>query len=130
MTIAQAEKAKAIIQAKGRTVTFIKLDRGDDDTDKPWRGKNDPRATPAASLDVPIVAVPPSGVTSLGLSVASTELVKRSEQILIAAPGNSAEDLLSYDEVLDGSKTWKINGGETLQHDDGPAVLYYVGVRR
>lgn len=130
MTVAQAQKAQTLVAAKGRTVTFVKLDRTQDDPAKPWRGTSDPRTTPAATADVPAVIVPPRGVTFLGLSQTSTELLKRAEQIIIAAPGpNSTDELETFDEVIDGSKTWKIISTEVLRHDDGPRILYYVGVR-
>lgn len=132
MTVAQANKANTAITAKGRMVTFIKLSRVADDTSKPWRGTTTPRATPDASVAVPVVAVPPSGITRIGFSMEQVELLKRAEQILIAAPGGSSTDNLEeFDEIIDSdSSTWKIVTVQYLRHDDGPRILYYVGVRR
>ncbi len=132
MTIAHATKAYNIILAKGRMVDFVKLDRTVDDSAKPWRGTADADATPEAQVSYPVVAVPPTGVVSLGLSMASAELLKRSEQILIAATGpTSTDDLEEFDEVWDDDgTTWKIVDAQVLRHDDGPRILYYVGVRR
>lgn len=132
MTIAQANKANTLVAAKGRTVTFIKLSRATDDAAKPWRGAADPRTTPEASASVPVVVVPPTGVTALGFGMEPNELVKRAEQIMIAAPGGSSSDKLEeFDEVIDTDlTTWKIGPVQALRYDDGPTILYYVGVRR
>lgn len=133
MTVAQADKARTIVAAKGRLVSFVQLSRADDDTDKPWRGSTNPRAVPAATVaDVPVVVVPPSGVTALGFSMEPAELLKRAEQIMIAAPGSAVtEDLEAFDEVVDtDGSIWKIGPTQALRYDDGPTILYYFGVRR
>lgn len=132
MTVAQSNKANGLIAAKGRMVTFVKLSRVEDDALKPWRGTTDPRTVPEATAVVPVVAVPPSGVTQLGFSMEQVDLLKRAEQILIAAPGGLSTDKLEeFDEVLDSDgSTWKIMTAQYLRHDDGPRILYYVGVRR
>lgn len=133
MTTAQADKANTLVATKGRLVQFVKLSRADDDSEKPWRGTTDPRTTPEATVDdVPVVVVPPTGVTALGFSMQPTELIKRAEQIMIAAPGSSVtQNLEEFDEVVDtDGTTWKIGPTQALRYDDGPTILYYVGVRR
>lgn len=131
MTVAQSQKALTKIRSKGREVRFIKLDRTVDDSSKPWRGTSDPRATPLADVPVSIVAVPPTGVGNLGFSTDAVELLKRSQQILIAATGpDSTDNLEEFDEVIDGSTTWTITTVQHLRHDNGPRILYYVGVRQ
>jgi hypothetical protein len=114
----------------GRSVTVIKLDDSVDDAAKPWRGASDARSTPAASSTQTAVFVPPTG-SGLGSLVQQEELIKRSEQIMLIAPGAaSSDDLSDFDEVIDtdGSR-WKITFTEVLAPSD-VTLLYAIGVRR
>lgn len=131
MTVAQANLALRLVAARGRTVSFQKLDRAVDDSAKPWRGKADARATPEASVDVPTVFVPPSSAAKLGLSVSQEELVKRSSQIAIAAPGGSStDDLSEFEVVLDTDGTeYKILFVEVLKPAD-TRIVYFVGLKQ
>jgi len=130
MTVAQAATAKRLVDAKGRSVTFIQLDAGTDDANQPWRGKADARATPANSVTLIAAFVPPSGV-ALGAEMALAEdLVKRSEQIMLVAPGTDQRDFSAYDEVIDTDGTrWKIIFSDLLKPAE-IAILWSIGVRR
>lgn len=131
MTVAQANKALNLIAAKGRPVTFIKLDTDATDSAKPWRGNVDPRATPEASVQTSAVFVPPASASSLGLSRRLDQEVKRVEQIAIVSTGGTEQtDLSAMDEMVDtDTSRWKISFVETLK----PAstnILYFVGLSR
>lgn len=131
MTIAQANKALRLIAAKGRAVTFIKLNETVSDAAKPWRGNVDPRDTPEASLSTSAVFVPPSSASALGLSRRLDEEVKRLEQIAIVSTGGADQtNLAEMDEIIDTDLSrWKIMFVEVLQ----PAsvkILYFVGLER
>lgn len=131
MTAAQADSAALKVAAKGRSVTFIKLETTPADSDKPWRGAADPRTTPADSLSTSAVFVPLSSASNLGLSTKSEELVKRTRQVAIVALGSeSTEDLEDYQELIDsdGSR-WRITFIETLKPAD-VRIMHFVGVGR
>lgn len=122
--VALAQTALELIKANGRQVTFRQLVDTPADSNKPWRGAADPTAggtTEAAWC----VAVPPSSANQLGMSTTDNDLVKRSEQILIVAPG--LNDLADFEEVIDGTVTYRITGVETLRPAD-VTLLYFVGV--
>lgn len=129
--VALANTAQRLVQnTPGRNVTFIELDSTAVDVNKPWRGTATPRVTPKASSAQVAVFVPASG-SGLGFRSSQDELVKRSEQIMLVAPGAAnTDDLQQFDEVIDqdGSR-WKIVFADVLSPADVP-VLYAVGVRR
>lgn len=124
-----ATEAQTLVAGTGRSVTFVQLDRDPADPSKPWRGASDPRATPESTVAGSAVFVEPSSATALGMSTEIVDsLVKRSEAIMIVALGPTVTaDLQDYDEVIDGSKTWRIEGVEKLQPAD-VVLLYFVGV--
>lgn len=120
--------AQRLITANGRSVTFVEFNSTPGDVAKPWNGPTNPRTTPDSTLTVDAVFVPPSSAASLGLKAETSDLMKRSEQVMIVSPGASA-DLSIYQEIIDGSDRWKIVGTETLKPGDD-VLLNYVGVRR
>ncbi len=121
--------AQTLIAANGRAVTFVKQDRTPADAAVPWRGAAAPTATPGATeLAGSAVFVPPSSVASLGMSTKASDLVKRSEAIMMVGLGPTATaDLSDYDEVVDGASRWRIVGVEKLA-PGSTTLLYYVGV--
>lgn len=124
--VALAQVALDLVKANGRQVTFRQLTDTPADANKPWRGATDP--TTGATAAVWAVAVPPSSATSLGMSTSDNDLVKRSTQILIVAPGPTLpDDLADFEEVIDGTVTYRITGTETLRPGD-TTLLYFVGI--
>ena len=125
-----AQRARALIEANGVLVTFQKLGSTPADPSKPWDGPASPRATVDASVSVPIVAVPPSSASSLGMRTVDQELLKRTQQIWVVAPGAElAFQLSTGDEAIREGQRWRIVFTETLR----PAtvtLLYFVGVAR
>ena len=133
MTARQADLAQRLISTKGRTVTFIKLNKTTTDPNKPWRGNADPRNPPEASSSQVAVFVPISSAAMLSQRTLQDELVKRSEQMCLVGPGSqSTDDLTEFDEILDSDGTrWKINFADVLQPGDKQfRILYSLGVRR
>ncbi len=127
-----ADTALRLVQDSGRDMTFRRLNRTPADVAKPWRGATAPRAT--AGLDTSVTAkavvVPPGQSSTLGFLAEDSELVKRSEQILLVALGStSTVDLSTYDEVLDGATLWKIDLVQILK-PGGTVLLFAVGVKR
>lgn len=119
-------KAVAIVTKFGRPVTLVKLDTAVDDPAMPWRGKTNPRATPAASTSVNAVVVHPTRVDELGISVRSRELFLKMDAIYIVA---SSVDFRDYNEIWDGSEFWRIDLKMELK--PGPTILlWYFGVKR
>ncbi len=122
--------AQRLIQANGRQVTLIKLGRTPDDPAMPWRGTTTARSVPDTTVTRYAVFVPPSGAAELGLSTTNVDEIKRSEQICIVEPGDTAVELEKYDEIEDADgKRWKITFSEVLKPAD-LRLLYFFGVRR
>jgi len=117
-----AATALRLVEKNGRTVQFVKLDTTPlADSTKPWRGTSNPRTTPDATLDLKAVVV---GPTSLGFKTTVSDFLKKSEQIMIVA---TTQDLSQYNEIVDNSRRWKIDGFEKLA-PAGTTILYFVGV--
>ena len=132
MTVAQANLAQRLVSANGRNVVFVKLSQQTDDPTKPWRGVTDARTTPLAQATVPMVTVPPSSASQLGLSTVYENLLARTDQIGIAAPGGASnDDLAEFNEIVDqdGSR-WKIEFVETLNPAGAVRIVYFIGLRR
>ncbi len=119
--------AQRLIKANGRSVTIIRHDETLADAAKPWDGPTSARTTPDETSALDAVFVPPASAVRLGLSTEQNDLIIRSEQIMIIAPG--AVDLTRFQEVLDGDVYWKITMVETLK--PGPTLLLaFMGVKR
>jgi hypothetical protein len=129
--VSLAATAKRLITANGREVTFVRFNRTAADAAKPWKGAADPRTDPDASETLDAVFVEPSSAVRLGISTVNSELVKRSTQILIAAPGSDfAEDLSTFEEVIDSDGVkWRITTSEKLKPAE-VTLLYFIGVAR
>ncbi len=124
-----ANTAKSLVEEFGREMTFVQLDRDVAVAAQPHRGATDPRATPEKEVAGFAVVVPPSSASALGTSVVIQELLKGAGAIMIAALGPGAtDDLLDFDEVVDGTKRWRItDGGQKLEPGD-TTLLYFLPV--
>lgn len=120
--------AQRLITENGRLATFVAFDNVSANITKPWEGPDDPRTTPVASDVYSVVNVEPSGTVALGSSQKVTDLAKRSEKILIVSAGVQV-DMSIYDEVIDESVTYKIEGIEILR-PGSITVLSFVGLKR
>ena len=126
--VALVETAKRLISENGRAITLLQFDSAPASASQPWKGANDPRDNPDETLSLDAVFVEPSGAVRLGLSSKDSDLIKRSKQIMIVAPGIS-EDVTVFHEVVDGGTNWKIVGVEVLRPGN-EIVLAYIGVSR
>lgn len=114
----------------GRSITLTKFNVTEQDPANPYLGSTNPRLSPLATVTTFGVGVNPLQAERLGITTRDSELIKRSEQIYIIAPGDAfTEDLKTFDEVTDGAEKWKITLVETLRPGD-LTLLYYVGVMR
>jgi hypothetical protein len=124
---ALAAKATTLVANAGRAITFVRLEETPTDSAKPWRGATDSRSPPDATQPANGVAVEPSSVVALGIATVDTDFIKRAEQIFIVTP--AADDLDTYDELIDGATRWRINEVQKLRPAD-VTLLYFVSVRR
>lgn len=126
-----ADTARRLVLKNGRLATFHRLNTTAPDAAKPWRGEDDPRSTPAEVVaDVPVVALPLSSASSLGIKTDGSELWKRAQRVLIVAPGSAEQtDLSFFNEVIDEGAAWAIEVVETLRPSE-TNILYFMGVRR
>lgn len=122
-----AQTAKRLIDKSGRSITINRLDRSPADSAKPWRGELDPRATGKIerSLTTIGIFVHPDSLRDqtmtrpFGFSAIDEELIKRFNQIvLVSGAGTSFENLEDFDEVTDGTSSWKIELVVRLQPGD------------
>jgi hypothetical protein len=121
--------ALRLVNANGRSVTFVDFDSTLSDPAQPWLGPADARTAPDATAIMTAVFVPPSSATQLGLGLIVNDLVKDAEQIMIVAPGDSV-DLADFQEVIDADTTrWKIDGIQVLKPASN-VVLAFVMVSR
>lgn len=126
-----ANIAKTAIDENGRPVTFLRFDQTPADVNQPWNGPADPRATPDASASVIGLFIQPVVAQTLGLTTVDQDLMKRTEEIVLVAPGaaNPPFDLTTANELIDGGVNKKITFVETLRPNT-ITLLYFVGVAR
>lgn len=120
--------AQRILASRGREVTLVSFNETPQNAAQPWKGPVDARGTPAAQLVVNAAFVPPSSQILLGLDTVVTDLLKRSEQICIVAPGATA-DLKIYQSISDGGQFWTIDEINELKPGNS-VVLGFIGVSR
>lgn len=126
-----ADVAKKLVAENGRDVTFVRFDQVKADPNKPWRGPTDPRATPDATATVRGVFVPITEGEALGLRSMDRDLMKRTSELLLVAPGGTTPpfDLATANEIVDGGVNKRITFVETLR-PNVVTLLYFVGVAR
>jgi len=126
-----AADAKTLIEGTGRSVTFNRFDQSPANASKPWEGPADPIGTPDATATIYGTFVPPTDGRLLGLGGVDEDLLKRSEQICIVAPGTTSPpfDLLTANQVVDGTTKWKVTFTQTLKPGD-VVLLYFIGVAK
>ncbi len=120
--------AQRLISENGRSITLVSFDDTLQNPSRPWLGPADPRATPASTLVVDAVFVPPSGAAALGLSLQTVDLLKNAEQVAIISPGVDV-GLEPFQEIIDGTTRWKIMMTEVLR-PASQTVLAFLGVVR
>ena len=128
---AMAAVAEQLIDENGREITIFRFDQTFTDSAKPWKGPTDPRGTPDETATLNAVFVPISGAASLGMKTLDQDLLKRTEQVCLIAPGVTSVpfDLATANEIIDGGVNSKVTFVETLKPGD-TVLLYYVGVSR
>jgi hypothetical protein len=124
-----AATANRLIVRNGRVVTFRQFNQTPNDSNKPWRGPTNPRAG-ATEVTVSAAFLSPTRADLLGVSRKDDELVKRTVQIALVAPGpDVTADLSVFHEIVDESSTWQIIWVELLRPAE-TRILYFVGVGR
>ncbi len=121
-----ANDSQQLVADFGRSVTFVKFDETPDDSAKPWRGNLTPRETPNASTTILAVFAHPSSATQLGLTIRESDFTKRETQIVMIAPGSTDTTAYeTYDEIVDGTKRWKITRTEVLKPGDTTMIFFF-----
>lgn len=122
-----AQTAKRLIDKSGRSITINRLERTPADVSKPWRGEANPRATGQVESSITTIGVfvHPDGLRDqemtrpFGFSAIDQELLKRFNQmVLVSGAGTNFQNLEDYDEVSDGTSSWKIELVVKLQPGD------------
>lgn len=125
-----AATAARLVSSSGRSVTLERFNQTSADSAKPWSGPTDPRATVDATVTTKAAFVEPASVARFGIVTVDEDLLKRSDQVMLVAPGSTiTADLATFNEVVDGSVRWKIEIVRTLKPAD-TVMLYMIGVKR
>lgn len=100
-----AETARRLIRKNGRPAILRKLSRNPADPEKPWLKNSD------AHQDVPLT-VAFFDYEEGDIDDAS---VRRGDQIGYVEAPTTGEDLSTFDQVLDGDLTWRIENVQTIR---------------
>lgn len=132
-----AATAKKLIEANGRAVDLIRLNRTADDSAKPWRGTSTAPDAGEGGLEIPgvIVAMVPATGSGFGRLLADEggSLKVAYEQVgllatdSVVAAGFTADDVEGCDLLRDGTKVWKIVTRGHLRPADR-SVLFVLGL--
>ena len=107
--------AQRLIKENGREITLVRLSGERQDADKPWRGTADVSGGGSSRITIYGVFIPPSGVSELGLSIRTIDLLKDSDQVLLCSPG-AQEDISEYHQVDDPENDiWSIDHIDILR---------------
>ena len=120
-----AAKAKVLVDGAGRPVTLVQFDYDAADLAKPWRGPEDPRATPAQTLALRAAFVSLAGNAQLGLSKQAIDLAKKSTATCLIG---STIDLTPFQELIDSKdgRAYKITHSEVLAPGELTIVTFMV----
>ncbi len=119
--------AEKLIGENGRTLTLIKVDRGNPvDVTEPWRDSTD-----AAEVLVPITGVFIEFETQ---DIDGTLVRRGDKRVLVAAidveqANKAAEDVENFDKILDGTASWKIQNVGIIE-PGSLTILYDIHVRQ
>jgi hypothetical protein len=130
--VALAATAARLIAENGRTITLQQLGNTPADSAKPWRGPADPESPVRASVTGPAVFAADKVRQSIVWSLAQSfnDGVKNPAQVcLFAATNDDGLDLTQFDQIVDGTTTWRIMRAELLQPAD-TKILYAFEVTR
>ena len=119
--------AERLIGENGRTLTLIKIDRGNPvDVSEPWRDSTD-----AAEVLIPITGVFIEFETE---DIDGTLVRRGDKRVLVAAidveqANKAAEDVENFDKILDGLVSWKIQSVEIVE-PGSLTIMYDLHVRQ
>lgn len=121
----QRALAERLISAKGTSFSFWTTETPSNPSE-PWKGG----AVPGIPGTLNAVRVEPSSAVRLGISTLNEDLLKRSQHVLICAPGDGTVDPKDYNTVDIGGETHGITFVETLDPDGSGGIIYFVGAGR
>lgn len=114
-----------LISESGRTVTLIKLNRGVDDSNKPWDGRAQPRATPADTQTVKAVFLDTISSRYLGKLVQIQDNISGEQQFcMISTKSMAGKNFRDFDELKESTGTlWAIKAHNILH----PGLVEFFG---
>lgn len=107
-----------LILANGRSISIIKHSRAPSGARHKGRDKTRDITIPTKGSFV--------GFES---SLVDGKTIKDGDKLLLVSPEGFSDDLSNFDEVKDGTKTWKIVDVKTIEPAD-IVVLYKIHIRR
>lgn len=122
--------AQRLVGENGRSITVRLLNKEPADAAKPWRGAASPASPEGGYAEVSLraVSVMPNSMIELGLTtLAPLDLAQRAEALYVVAPADPHVDITHYDEVVDGTKVYRITRVEELRPAD-TTLLYFLTV--
>ena len=122
-----AATAERLINANGRTISVIKLEKTAADPAKPWRGPADSRDPAQTTVTGRGSFVPIASAASLGIDVAQVDNLKEEAQVcLFPANSDGGNSLERFDEILDRGARWQIVLTSVLQPADTRLMYFFV----
>jgi len=121
-----AATALRLVTNNGKSITIAKLGTTPSDVAKPWRGPADQRSPYADSETVMAVEVPLAG---LGKMISKSDIPDGVKDFYLVAPGLTTPALNDFDELVDGSTTYRIVSVNVLKPAD-VVLLYAIGVQK
>ncbi len=121
--------AGTLISDFGRDLTVIELSEVEDDSNEPWRGTANPRATPKLSVSAKGVFVHPSSAEDFGLKVEDMDGLGLKTQVCLVAANVSTAKLEDADEIEDDGVSWRILNAVVLK-PGADRILYMFFVER
>ena len=116
--VALTATAQRLIEENGRQVVLVGLTAAPANPDRPW----DVGEPVEATRDVVAVFVDPRS-SGLGLNYAAESINKKPGQVMLVSAGQQV-DLSQYDQVRDGSATWRIDSIDVLRPSDVTVLAY------
>ncbi len=123
-----AATAKRLIEANGRSITFVRDSETPVDVNKPWLGPTGADTTLILfGVFVPPDTVRQFGLSALGQGTEFKDLISFSEEMAIVFP--DVNELRQFTHVEDETIRWGITGIQILKPST-VQLLAFIGLRR
>ena len=117
--------AQRLIAANGRQVTIIKYGNAPEDSDKPWRGRNEYREAEVVGYAAFVPRTPKLATVASNMD----GVLREGDYALFAAEDDGGYELETFNAIEDDGVLWKIVSCELI-NPASKRVLYQFEVKR